>query len=186
MSRASARLDSLTHLQKLQQHYHSGVNMKKIRALESIWPVLAISLCLIQPAIATEDANIACSNSTLKGTYMLNVSGVNYANGAYVPASSAAFVSYDGLGNITLKKTGLIDGSWVTNVSKGSYVIETDCTGIAIYPNSAQFSYYVAPDGSSLSFVKIANFKNGKPIASRDSYSGNAARVSKHQAKFIE
>ena len=91
-----------------------------------------------------------------------------------------------GLGNITLKKTSLIDGSWVTNVSKGSYVIETDCTGIAIYPNRAKLSYYVAPDGSSVSFVKTANFENGKPVASRDSFSGNAARVSKHQAKFIE
>lgn len=160
--------------------------MKNIRSLESIWPVLVMSLYLIQPAIAAEDANIACSNSTLKGTYMLNGSGFHYTNGAYVPASVAAFVSYDGLGNITLKKTSLIDGSWVTNVSKGSYMIEPDCTGIAIYPNSAKFSYYVAPDGSSVSYVKTANFENGKPIASRDSYSGNAARVSKHQAKFIE
>ncbi|MEN9727362.1 MAG: hypothetical protein RL434_1728 [Pseudomonadota bacterium] len=119
-----------------------------------------------------------CSNKTLKGTYGFSVTG-SLADGAgFVPEAYSAFTSYDGLGNIVLKKTSSVGGVWDTRVSTGFYQLEQGCTGIATYP-TAQFQYYVAPDGSSLNFVKITQFDGNQYVPTNDRLASTAIRISK-------
>lgn len=141
----------------------------------------------IQTAAAGAGARegVSCSNRTLKGTYRFNVSGSLAAADKYVPDAYAGFVIYDGLGNIVLKKTSFIAGNWTTRVTTGIYSIAPDCTGTATYPGAAEFKYYVAPDGSSLSFVKISNFIEDEFVPSPDRISATAERVSRRAVAGI-
>ena len=119
----------------------------------------------------------ACSNKTLKGTYSLSMTGSLKAGDAYIPEAYAGFVSYDGLGNILLKKTSFTGGQWKTLVSTGTYQIDRSCTGVATYPTS-RFQYYVAPDGSSLTFVKTSTLVDGQFVDTQDRLASTVVRIS--------
>lgn len=138
---------------------------------------LALALAFAGTAGAGGHGN-GCNNKTLKGTYGFSVTG-SVADGAdFVPEAYSAFASYDGLGNIVLKKTSSVGGVWDTRVSTGFYQLEQGCTGIATYP-TAQFQYYVAPDGSSLSFVKITEFDGNAYVPTDDRLASTGIRISK-------
>ena len=154
--------------------------------IKRTYGLLAISLCLINPAFAGDDGNTSCNNSTLKGTYIFSVSGaLSTGKNTYVPEAYAGLISYDGIGNIILKKTSFINGTWVTRITEGSYLIQSDCTGRVIYPGGPEFVYYVAPDGENISFVQVGNYDGTKSIESPDRISSTALRVSRHQTRFI-
>lgn len=131
----------------------------------------------------SDDSKARCSTATLKGTYSLAVQGAVPADvpGTFVPEAYAGFVTYDGLGNIWLRKTSAspIDGSWDERSSTGTYSVGNDCVGIATYPGSAIFQYFVAPDGNSLTFVKVASDIGSGFDDTPDRLSGTAFRVSK-------
>ena len=138
---------------------------------------LVIMITLTGTAGAS-DHGTGCSNKTLKGTYGFSVTGELADGAGFVPEAYSAFTSYDGLGNIVLKKTSSVGGVWDTRVSTGFYQLERGCTGIATYPTS-QFQYYVAPDGSSLSFVKITQFDGNAYVPTNDRLASTAIRISK-------
>lgn len=127
-----------------------------------------------------ESGKARCDNATLKGTYSLAVqAAVSTGPGTFVPDAYAGFVTYDGRGNIWLRKTSAINGAWAERGSTGTYSVGNDCVGIATYPGSAIFQYFVAPDGSSLTFVKIASYIDGEFVDTPDRLSSTAFRVSK-------
>ena len=138
---------------------------------------MALALAFAGTAGAS-DHGTGCSNKTLKGTYGFSVTGELADGAGFVPEAYSAFTSYDGLGNIVLKKTSSVGGVWDTRVSTGFYQLERGCTGIATYPTS-QFQYYVAPDGSSLSFVKITQFDGNAYVPTNDRLASTAIRISK-------
>ena len=139
--------------------------------------MIVVLLGAAQLAVAS-DKSSTCSNKTLKGTYAFSVTG-SLADGAgFVPEAYSAFTSYDGLGNIVLKKTSSVGGVWDTRISTGIYQLEQGCTGIATYP-SGQFQYYVAPDGSSLYFVKTTQFDGNQYVPTSDRLASTAVRISK-------
>lgn len=151
-----------------------------MRAKNLVAGVLAVSaLALASTVMADDRRPLRCSNETLKGTYQLFVSG-SVATGAdtYIPDTYAGFVSYDGRGNVLLKKTFFSAGEWGTTTSIGIYSIGSDCVGTATYPGAAEFRYFVAPDGDSLSVVKVANYVGAEFIPSPDRMGGTLHRVS--------
>ena len=139
------------------------------------------------PAFADNNNMSSCSNHTLQGTYMFNVSGDLFISEekGYVPEAYAALVSYDGNGNLILKKTSSTNGVWTTQITQATYQIQSDCSGLAVYP-TARYQYFVAPNGENLTFVKVSNYDGEKFVESPDKISGFLMRVSKHQIKFIE
>jgi len=145
----------------------------------TVCATLCLSFCLVEPSAA-------CSNKTLKGTYTMSVNGWVSKGSELVPDAYAAFLSYDGAGNVVLKKTSVSQttGAWTTTVTTGQYTIDADCTGTANYP-TAQLRYFVEPDGDSVTFVKIGNSTdNGATYTSTpDRLTGRAARVSKSQLR---
>jgi len=152
-----------------------------MRAKNLVLCVLAVSVLGLPPVVMADDKRpLRCSNKTLKGTYQLSVSGW-VATGAdtFSPEAYAGFISYDGLGNIVLKKTYLHEGAWDTSISTGFYSIGSDCVGVATYPGAGQFSYFVAPDGESASVVKISNYAGGEFVPSPDQVGATVHRISK-------
>lgn len=141
---------------------------------------LCLTFCLAGPAAA-------CSNKTLKGTYTMSVNGWASKGSELVPDAYAAFLSYDGAGNVVLKKTSVSQttGAWATTVTTGQYTIDADCTGTANYP-TAQFRYFAEPDGNSVTFVKIGDSTDSGATYTHtpDRLTGRAARVAKSQFRF--
>ena len=131
-------------------------------------------------SVWADSSKARCSNATLKGTYSFAVQGsLSPSAGNYVPEAYAGFVTYDGLGNIWLQKASAIDGVWSNRGSTGIYSIGNDCVGIATYPGSGMFQYFVSPDGNRLDFVKVASFIGGQFVDTPDRLSSTAVRVSK-------
>ncbi|MBM4226888.1 MAG: hypothetical protein FJ164_03935 [Gammaproteobacteria bacterium] len=132
-------------------------------------------------SVASADSDKArCSTATLKGTYSSAVQGaISTGPDSFAPDAYAGFVTYDGLGNIWLRKTSSIDGVWNARGSSGTYTIGNDCVGLATYPGSSKFQYFVSPDGKTLNFVKVASYVGGQFVDSPDRLSSTAIRVSK-------
>ncbi len=141
---------------------------------------VGLTFCLVGPAAA-------CSKKTLKGTYVISVNGWVSNGTELVPDVYAAFVSFNGAGNIVLKKTSVSQttGEWSTAVTTGQYTIDADCTGMANYP-TAQFRYFVEPDGDSVTIVKIGNSTDSGTTYTDtpDRLTGRATRVSKSQLRI--
>lgn len=93
--------------------------------------------------------------------------------------------SYDGNGVVKIKKTLNVNGQWINQISKGIYSVNADCSGSANYP-TAQFSYFVAPTGDSLVFLKIRTRKSESDPWSdmQNNISHHAQRVWEHQLSF--
>lgn len=141
---------------------------------------LVLGMVGVLPAAVADGSKARCSVATLKGTYSFAVQGsLSTGSDTYVPEAYAGFVTYDGLGNIRLSKTSSINGDWAVRGSTGTYSLGNDCIGQATYPGSGIFEYYVAPDGSSLNFVKIASYIGGQFVDTPDRIGSTAIRVSK-------
>ena len=141
---------------------------------------LALGMMGMVSAALADGSKARCSISTLKGTYSFAMQGSLAAGSdTFVPEAYIGFTTYDGLGNIWLSKTSSINGVWAVRGSTGTYSLGNDCVGVATYPGSSKFQYYVAPDGSSLNFVKIASYVDGQFVETPDRLSSTAIRVSK-------
>lgn len=147
---------------------------------KKIFWTLLISLFFFESAFAQKSITLSCNNNTLKGTYLFYVSGALFINDEYVPEAYAAYVTYDGRGNLILNKTSSINGVWAERITQATYQIDPDCTGVATYPTGL-YSYYVDPDGQSLTFVKVGNRNDDSQVftQSLDRISGSANRISK-------
>ena len=145
----------------------------------TVCAAVSLTFCLMEPAVA-------CSNRTLKGTYMMSVNGWVSNGSELVPDAYAAFLSFNGAGGIVLKKTSVSQttGQWVTAITTGQYTIDSDCTGTANYP-TAQFRYFVEPDGDSVTFVKVGNSTDSGATYNHtpDRLTARATRVSKSQLR---
>ncbi len=148
-----------------------------MRTIAAVCATVSLTLCLV-------DSAVACSNKTLKGTYMMSVNGWVSNGSELVPDAYAAFLSFNGAGGIVLKKTSVSQatGAWATAVTTGQYTINADCTGTANYP-TAQFRYFIEPDGDSVTFIKIGNSTDGGETYTDtpDRLTARATRVSRSQ-----
>ena len=146
-----------------------------MRTIAAVCATVSLALCLV-------DSAVACSNKTLKGTYMMSVNGWVSNGSELVPDAYAAFLSFNGAGGIVLKKTSVSQatGQWATAVTTGQYTINADCTGTANYP-TAQFRYFIEPDGDSVTFIKIGNSTDGGATYTDtpDRLTARATRVSR-------
>ena len=96
-------------------------------------------------AAAGAAARPRCSQTTLRGTYLVAFDGVDISGNAQVPFAAAELEVYDGNGNIE----GL--GSYNSNgtiTSKepfsGTYTVNADCTGTTTYAGGEKYDLFIA------------------------------------------
>lgn len=109
-------------------------------------PVLVLALAASSAASANPRA---CSNATLKGTYLYNESGV--LNGK--PYAESGREVYDGKGGIVLSYRGS-DGAG--GIERATYSVSADCTGTATYPDGQKATSFISPDGSRFVYTITA------------------------------
>ena len=88
-----------------------------------------------------------CSIRTLKGTYSYTVTGYDQNS----PYAESGLETYDGRGNIV----GLGSDSADSNNSgfRGTYTVNSDCTGTVDYGDNIVYNIYVRTDGAGFTFL---------------------------------
>jgi len=112
-----------------------------------VWIPLGVIALAVQAAASAQPS--ACSNATLKGTYLYNHSGVLDGK----PYAESGREVYDGKGGIVLSFKGS-DGSG--GVERATYRISADCIGTATYPDGQKATSFISPDGSRFTYTITA------------------------------
>ena len=115
-----------------------------------------------------------CSDASLKGTYTYTEVGKDVNGNAF---AESGIETYDGKGVMENKSFNTGGGS---SLSTGSYSINADCTGTAVFSDESSFNIYVSPYGDSFTFVQTSPSTPNKPLAS-----GEEKRVSKSLINFL-
>jgi hypothetical protein len=96
-----------------------------------------------------------CSQTTLRGTYLVAFDGVDISGNAQVPFAAAELEVYDGNGNIEGVGSYNSNGTITTKEPfSGTYTVNADCTGTATYAGGEQYDLFIAPDGSMFTWVQ--------------------------------
>ena len=101
-------------------------------------PSLADQSPLVKPA--------ACSNATLKGTYLYHHTGILEGQ----PYAESGREVYDGAGGLVLSYRGS-DGAGGTE--RASYRVHADCTAKTTYSDGQAAESFVSPDGSRFTYT---------------------------------
>lgn len=112
-----------------------------------VWIPLGVIALAVQAAASAQPS--ACSNATLKGTYLYNHSGVLDGK----PYAESGREVYDGKGGIVLSFKGS-DGSG--GVERATYRVSADCIGTATYPDGQTATSFISPDGSRFTYTITA------------------------------
>ena len=97
-----------------------------------------------------------CSVATLHGTYPFAFDGVEITgNNEQVPFAIAGYAVFDGKG----KEKGVASSNFNGEVSRkepvsGTYTVKADCTGTSTYTDGTRYDLFIAPDGSTYTFVQ--------------------------------
>ncbi len=119
--------------------------------------LLSLALAGAGNALAqdTAAAGAKCSAATLDGMYLFAFDGATIGEKSESPFAVAGYEVYDGHGNVQAVQTASINGTIARNVHiTGKYVVNEDCTCSIEYSDGSHFDQFLAPDGSSFSFVQ--------------------------------
>lgn len=108
---------------------------------------------------STSSASLSCDLSTVKGVYLYRESGL--LNGEYYAESGRA--TYDGNGSIDLIYTSSEEKSVRI---RGSYSVNSDCTGTEKYEDGSENNTYLSPSGNKFSYTVIQTTGKGKTVLS--------------------
>ena len=114
------------------------------RARSALLLLLGLSL----PLSAAKAQPGACSNKTLKGTYLYSIDGID----AGQPYAESGMETFFGDGNLLSRYTE--NQSKIPKTSRAVYQIEPNCHGTIRYDYGSVYEIYVSPDGSSYSYVR--------------------------------
>jgi hypothetical protein len=101
-------------------------------------------------------AQLSCSTQSLTGTYAYHARGLK-SKKFYI---DTGFETHDGQGHLTNTYTDSHARKIVHTT--GTYTIAADCTGEASYPGGDRYHLYVAPDGSTFSWLQTTGLRAGE------------------------
>jgi hypothetical protein len=134
-----------------------GMTMKHstIAKTFTIATVTALALSIAPTAKAD---NKGCSNATLRGTFADRDSGWIFPapNAAPLQFAGVGVDTFDGNGNMTTNGTASIAGMVMPGTSKGTYTVNSDCTGTYTVssPGLTVHAFFVIDDsGNELQIV---------------------------------
>ena len=101
----------------------------------------------------------ACSTASLTGPYVYSIEGFNISGtGSIIPAADSGMYTSDGNGHFRGADAISVGGTVVSRTVSGSYTVNSDCTGSAIFTdtlgNSADLDLFVANGGIQVRFIQ--------------------------------
>ncbi len=153
--------------------------MKRILSLVAVALVVAaMVLVMAMTALADgKDNNAAgakCSEATLDGRYLFSFDGYAINGDKKVPFAQAGYEVYDGNGHVKGVYSGNFGGDIIRNQPfSGTYTVKAGCTGTVRYTDGTRYDLFIAPDGSSFTFLQ----SNPGVVVSGFEQRGTATRV---------
>jgi len=116
------------------------------------------------------EAQPNCSLKTLKGAYLYGATGLKDKVLPFVPPGENGQIVnleggqeiFDGRGNIT---NTYADGSGQVTLVNGSYSLDANCVGRAVYNSGDSYTLYASPTGNEFTWASISA---GKKITGRE------------------
>jgi hypothetical protein len=120
----------------------------------TIAAVAALALGLAPTAKADDKG---CSNATLKGSFAHRASGFVTAPPAMAgPLAGMGTDTFDGFGGVTSTATISLNGNIVPlTTAKGTYKVNSDCTGTYTLPGVTTLFFVIADSGNEIQAVCI-------------------------------
>src|SRR3712207_165148 len=121
--------------------------------------LLVMAMAALADAKNNDAAGAQCSEATLDGRYLFAVAGYEvYDGNGHVKGVASTSVS----GKITRKEP-----------FSGTYAVKADCTGTVTYKDGTRYDLFIAPDGSTYTFLQ----SNPGVVVSGVEQRGTATRV---------
>ena len=120
--------------------------------------IAALVVLAFGMASTAKAADKGCTNASLKGTFSDKDTGWIYPapNAAPLPFAGVNVDTFDGNGNLTSTGTSSVAGNVMSGTSKGTYTVNSDCTGTytVMAPGLTIHAFFVIDDsGNELQIV---------------------------------
>jgi hypothetical protein len=108
-----------------------------------------------QAVARDEDAGAKCTEETLHGRYLFAYDGVQIRGNNKGPFAAAGYQEhYD-----KHKVRGVYSANFNAEITRnepysGTYTVEADCTGTAMFTDGTQYDLFIDPDGNMFTFVQ--------------------------------
>ena len=104
---------------------------------------------------SAEAARGACTERTLRGSYVFSASGFNIVGGIQQPKAIVEVIAFNGDGMLdVLAATVSLNGVIVRSPpSVGTYMVDDNCSG-TITLNGPTFDIFLSPDGDDISMIQ--------------------------------
>jgi hypothetical protein len=97
----------------------------------------------------------ACSERTLRGSYVFSASGFNIVGGVQQPKAIVEVIVFNGDGTLAVPAaTVSLNGAIIRSpASVGSYTVEDDCSGKIAF-NGPTYDMFLSKDGDDISMIQ--------------------------------
>ena len=108
-----------------------------------------------QEAAKDKDAEAKCSEATLEGKYLFAYEGVQIRGNNKGPFAVAGYQVHDGKHKVRGVYSANFNGKITRNEHySGTYTVEADCTGTAMFTDGTHYDLFIDPDGDMFTFVQ--------------------------------
>ena len=97
----------------------------------------------------------ACSERTLRGSYVFSATGFNIVGGVQQPKAIVEVIAFNGDGTLDVPAaTVSVNGVIIRSLpSTGTYTVEDDCSGTVTF-NGPTFDIFLSRDGDDISMIQ--------------------------------
>ncbi len=104
---------------------------------------------------STEAARGACTERTLRGSYVFSASGFNIVGGVQQPKAIVEVIAFNGDGTLDVPAaTVSLNGMIIRSLhSVGTYTVEDNCSGTITF-NGPTYDMFLSKDGDDISMIQ--------------------------------
>jgi hypothetical protein len=136
--------------------------------------LLIMAMAALADAKDEDAAGAKCSEDTLDGRYLFAYDGYETKGNKKVPFAVAGYEVYDGNGHVKGVASTSVNGKITRKEPfSGTHTVKADCTGTATYTDGTRYDLFIAPDGSTYTFLQ----SNPAVVVSGVEQRGTATRV---------